>query len=362
MTNMRFMILLIAIISFLLMGCQAEGVEIESAPLTAVMVEPLTKDVVEKHYMSVGEVQPNKQIDLMVSGDVLKIYGTIGEAVEMGMPLIELDSDNLATTYDTTKSQLQTVRNNLWSQYKESADAYEKDLTLYEAGTLTASALEQSKYRKERLYRQYADANTNYENQLSQLEESIEEQLIVSPLKGVIADILVEEGESYGNTLGVSIIDMSSFTVSTYVSSDMKRLIQRQDQVVLYPDGHTHEGYEGWIETIAELPNPSNKLFEVIIKTTSDYDYILGEYVEVEYTLASYEAYLAPTQSLIRQDNQVFVYVYENDRVRKTPVDVGLSHDDRIEVRGLDSKALILVEGQQIVSDGDEVKVIETWD
>lgn len=347
------------IMSLLVIGCSADATVSESLPLTAVMAEPLVQDMVEKHYVSIGEVEPMKQIDLTVTGEVMAIYKSIGDKVSVSEALISLDSESLETSFNATESQLRTIRDNLKSQYDQSVRTYEDQLKLYEAGIITSSALDASKNQRDNLYRQYRDASVSYNNQTSNLKDSIDNQLVISPIEGVIADITVKEGESYNNRLGISIIDMSEFLITTHVSSDMKRLISVGDQVIIYPDGDKNMVYEGIIESFAELPDPQSKLFEVTIRATDDYDYILGEYVEVEYTLEKYEAYLVPTESLIRQGNQTFIYLYQDNQVFKTPVETGLTKNDLIEVRGLSETSLVITRGQQLISDKEEVKLIE---
>ena len=79
-------------------------------------ITSMKKDTVERTYVSIGEVVPQNQIDLFVSGGgfIETISVIIGDTIEDGDLLIQLD-DSVAnrSNYNATESQLRTTRDNL---------------------------------------------------------------------------------------------------------------------------------------------------------------------------------------------------------------------------------------------------------
>ncbi|MCH4888452.1 efflux RND transporter periplasmic adaptor subunit [Acidaminobacter sp. JC074] len=352
-------IVIIMMTLLILTGCSTEARQTESPSLTAVHAVNMKYDQVEKTYISIGEAVPNNQIDIYATGDVDLILKSVGEPVISDETLLLLEDDNVTASYLASESQLRTIRDNLKSQYDQSKLDFENQDKLFTAGIITKSQYDQSENQMNSLYRQYLDANTNYRNQVKNLKESVNDKALVSPIDGTVAAIYVSEGESLSNRLAISVVDKSKVFIKTFISSDLKRLLEIGDSVTIYVDGDRDEPHKGLISKINEIPDSQTKLFEIHIEAADSYDYIIGEYTEIEYIVSTYMAYMVPTSSIVRSNTESYVYLLEDDSVEKVRVTTGLSKDDWIEVGEINQVKRVLIRGQNNVVDGEKVQEIE---
>jgi RND family efflux transporter MFP subunit len=350
-------IMLITIL--LLVGCSTEATQTEAPSLTAVQSANILYDQVEKTYISIGEVVPNNQIDIYANGTIDSIVKSVGDLVFVDEIILALDNDSVTSSYLATESQLRTIRDNLKSQYDLAKQDLDKQETLYSEGIITKSQYDQASSQVTTLYRQYLDANTGYQNQVKNLKETVDDKILVSPIEGVIAAIYVNEGQSVTNQLAVSVIDQSRVYLKTFVSSDLKRLLSIDDEVTVYVDGDHKEPHKGRIAKINEIPDNQTKLFEIHIEAADSYDYIIGEYAEIEYVVDTYMAYLVPSESIVRSNTESYIFILENDQVKKVKVTTGLSKDTWIEVKEVDEVKRVLIKGQNSVVDGELVQEVE---
>jgi RND family efflux transporter MFP subunit len=268
-----------------------------------------------------------------------------------------LENDMAASNLDTTESQLRTIRDNLAVSYNSALDNYNKQKILYESGATSKSQLDGAYDQLITIQRQYADARNSYNNQVSNLQDSVDDLTIKSPISGQIASVYVTEGQSASNQLAVSIIENDELFVKTMISSDLKRKIDINDQVVIKTEMETV--LSGTIANINKIPDPQSKLYEVRILLDDKESLLVGDYTEVVFTTESYEAVLVPSQAVVRKGIQQFVWVYENDVIEKRIVELGLSKDEYIEIKNTDQNFTLVISGQNNLSPNDTVKVVE---
>jgi RND family efflux transporter MFP subunit len=355
---MKYIAIAMMLLFGVLVGCSAEAIETETLPLTAVSTVLAKEDLVEKTYISIGEVVPKNQIDVYANGFIEDIYMSVGDQVNEGDVILSLDKDTVTSTFNSTESQLRTIRDNLKAQYDLANSDLAKQKTLLDSGIISLSQYEQSKSSVDSLLRQYTDARTNYSNQLNNLKDTVGDRAITSPIAGKIAAIYYKKGQTVNNQMAVSIVDESTVYIKTFVSSDLKRDLTVGDLVNIYVDGDHNELHLGEIALINEIPDPQTKLFEVHVMAADSYDYIIGEYAEIEYVIDTYMAFLVPTSAIVRESSESYIFLLEDGFVRKEKVTTGLTKDTWIEVKELSSQGKVLVRGQYNVIDGESVEEV----
>jgi RND family efflux transporter MFP subunit len=356
----RYMFLLWLLISTLIMiGCTAEAQPEPVDNSVAIRVDQSIIETVENHYVTIGEVVPKSRVDVVLTqmGVIDQIFISPGDYVEVDSPLMALENDMAASNLDTTESQLRTIRDNLAVSYNSALDNYNKQKILYESGATSKSQLDGAYDQLITIQRQYADARNSYNNQVSNLQDSVDDLTIKSPISGQIASVYVTEGQSASNQLAVSIIENDELFVKTMISSDLKRKIDINDQVVIKTEMETV--LSGTIANINKIPDPQSKLYEVRILLDDKESLLVGDYTEVVFTTESYEAVLVPSQAVVRKGIQQFVWVYENDVIEKRIVELGLSKDEYIEIKNTDQNFTLVISGQNNLSPNDTVKVVE---
>lgn len=356
-------IVLILMVALALIGCTPDITEVESANTAVpVVLAAVVKDTVEETYVTIGKVIPNNQLDVYLnnSGTIDAIFVKPGDFIEKDMPLIQLVNETTNTAYNTTESQLRTTRDNLAVQYQAALETYNLQKWLLETGTVSEKNVNNAYDQLQIAQRQYKDAQTAYKNQVSNLQSSVDDLFVKSPINGQVASLQVKIGQNARSQLAVTIIDNSSLYVQTMVSGELKKTLELDQAVRLSLEG-VDQAIQGKVNTINEIPDLNNQLFEVRIEILEDFDISVGDFSEVEFVTQSYETLLVPSTAVVRKGIEKYVFLYENDRLKKVVLDTGLSKGQWIEVitNDLKESSAIVVRGQDDLRADDIVKIIE---
>jgi len=357
------MIVVLAVITILITGCNIDPAPVESTnSAVPVVLGSTVQDTVEKTYITIGEVIPNNQLDVYLGniGEIERIFVEPGDFIEEGMPIIQLINENTQTNFNATESQLRTIRDNLSVQYNAALETYNLQKVLYETGTLSQDLLNASYDQLLITQRQYQDAQVRYNNQVSNLQSSVDDLLVKSPITGQVASLNVQEGQTSRNQLAATVIDNSILYVRTMVASELKKTLQLDQEVRLTIEGVDHM-VRGQVRTINEIPDFSNKLFEVRIEILEEIPVGVGDFSEVEFVTQSYQAILVPADAVVRKGIEKYVFVYENQSLIKVVLETGLSKDNWVEVISddLTTSSTIVIRGQNELREGDKILIKE---
>lgn len=361
MNRQSLLSLLMLIMSLFLISCDAEASSAENEmKLVPIQLATMKQDVVEHTYIAIGEVVPKNQVDLIIgSGSIEGLFVMPGDLVSKDMALVGLDNNTATSSYTATESQLRTIRETLRSQYNAANDNYLSQKTLYDSGVVSKQSLDQIKNTADNFLRQLNDASVNYTNQLKTLKESVSDRLLTSPIDGKVAAVYIKKGQTVNNQLAISIIDDSQLFVKTFISGDLKKMLNIDDSVTLKLDGKSDDTLLGNIYQINELPDMSSKLFEMLIQVDDTNNLNIGDYTEIEFVIERYEALMIPTESIIRSGMNQYVYTYDNGQVTKLLIDTGLTKGVWIEVKDFYEILQVVVRGQNQLTTGSQVVVVE---
>jgi RND family efflux transporter MFP subunit len=124
---------------------------------------------------------------------------------------------------------------------------------------------------------------------------------------------------------------------------------------------------EGKVSRIAPVVDKATGTVKVTVALPAELagptGFLPGMYAEVVLeTAVRDDALLVPKPALVRQDDQVFVFVAKEDRVQRLLVETGLAEGDLIEItKGLDVGAMVVVAGQSGLKDGALVSVVDAF-
>ena len=72
------------------------------------------------------------------------------------------------------------------------------------------------------------------------------------------------------------------------------------------------------------------------------------------------EQIVIPRHTILEKERGRIVYIFDNGKVFQRDIKVGLSQHDQVQVlQGLKKGELIVVEGQNKLSDGEEVNIVD---
>jgi RND family efflux transporter MFP subunit len=361
--------LLIASSMIFLAGCtsvpevQSSVDEIKMIPIE---LTSMKKDMVEHTYISIGEVVPSNQVDIFVNGNgfIETIAVEVGDPVSKDQMVIQLDEAVAdRSTYNSTESQLRTVREDLRAQLASAKENLALQEELFAEGIVTKAEIDQVTLLISSLERQFNNAAVAYRTQLSAIEESlansVKNRTIYSPINGIVAAVYVKEGQSVANQLSLTIIDDSAMYVKTSISSDLKKLLSEGQSVRLKLDGDNDQVTVGVIDQINALPDVRSKLFDALIRVEDTTDYIIGDYAEVEFVIERYEAVMIPTKSIVRSGLDTYIYTLENDELTKSSVETGRTKEDWIEIKGVTMTKDVVVRGQNQLTADSQFRIVE---
>lgn len=153
---------------------------------------------------AIGEVYAKTQVDVgaQVSGQITKLYIKLGDHVNEGDLIAQIDKDKQQNDLDITKAQLESAKANLESK-KIALDIatkqYQREQKLY---TKKATSLENLENLKNTFYALRANVadlkaqTTQLEISLKNAQKDLAYTTITAPSKGEIINVAVEEGQT----------------------------------------------------------------------------------------------------------------------------------------------------------------------
>ncbi|EAI4428733.1 efflux RND transporter periplasmic adaptor subunit [Campylobacter lari] len=153
---------------------------------------------------AIGEVYAKTQVDVgaQVSGQITKLYVKLGDHVNEGDLIAQIDKDKQQNDLDITKAQLESAKANLESK-KIALDIatkqYQREQKLYDKKATSLENLENLKNTFYALRANVADLKaqtTQLEISLKNAQKDLAYTIITAPSKGEIINIAVEEGQT----------------------------------------------------------------------------------------------------------------------------------------------------------------------
>ena len=192
---------------------------------------------------------------------------------------------------------------------------------------------------------------------------SLKKSLISSPLDGTVKTRLVKVGEFVrkGDKL-VEILDLSQVIVKVNIP-EMEILeikIGQKVEVALYIMEEII--FSGKVKNIGLEADSNNRTFPVeIYVENSERKLRPGMLARATFTKSIDGAQIViPRHTILEKERGRIVYVFDNGKVFQRDIKVGLSQQDQVQVlQGLKKGELIVVEGQNKLSDGEEVNIVD---
>ncbi|WP_438318650.1 efflux RND transporter periplasmic adaptor subunit [Candidatus Caldatribacterium sp. SIUC1] len=363
---------------------------------------PVRRGRIADTVSELGTLEPLSKVSIIAeeSGKVAEVLVREGESVERGQVLLRLDTEDLEITRSQILAQLKSAQVDLEellsgptevelrskeAQYTEALLAYEeakktlaRNERLFASGAISQEELEASRNEVTKKEKALAVARAELEEtkrkpkeedvervkarieeieaSLRSVERRIEKAEIRSPLKGIVLEVNVEEGDfvssgtsASGGTTPVVVADLSTMKVDVPVNEvDIPRVrIGQTARITLdaFP-GKTFEGqvvavaYQGktsenvvTYDTTVHLANPDNLLRAGM---TANVEIIIQE---------KENALLVPASAVKEEGQRTFVFVKNaQGQPERRAVVLGIRNDAFVEV----------VEGLQ---EGEEVFV-----
>lgn len=279
-----------------------------------------------------------------VSGIVKKLHANVGDFVEKGDLIAELDPTELQAKYNQAKAALENARANC--QYAQLD--LKRQQSLLEQNFISQNQYDMAEKSFEINKAQYEQAEANLEFAEVQLNYT----RIRAPIAGVVASVSTQEGEtvaaSFSAPTFVNIIDLNRLEVWAYVDETDIGRIREGQRASFTVDTYMDTDFTGTVTAIYPKAEIQDNVVNYI--TTVDIHEFQGKQLRPDMTttvtiyLDRRENVLAiPTTALRREQNSMVVTVLENGETHTQPVHTGWSSKGYTEIQeGLN-------EGQRVV-------------
>jgi RND family efflux transporter MFP subunit len=295
-----------------------------------------------------GTVQAAR--DVVVSaeeaGVVRELLLARGAAVTAGQPIARIDDAILRPQVERARAEAALAQ----EQWQRRKRLFEED----KVGSELA-------YLQDRLTAEQAAA------QLAVLEERLARTLVRAPFDGVLEERLVEVGAMVGpgtpvaRVIAVNPVKITAGVPERYATDVRPGAAVRVSFEAL--EGRTFEGRIGYVGSAV---NPRNRTFPVEFSVPNLGGQIKPEMVAnvslVRRVVA--DALVVPQNAVVRVAEGQVVYVVKSgggvDKVEARMVTIGMSQANRVTITsGLEAGDRVVVVGQQQVTNGDRVRVVE---
>jgi RND family efflux transporter MFP subunit len=202
---------------------------------------------------------------------------------------------------------------------------------------------------------------------LQQAETNLTYSYVRAPFAGYVSVRNLDPGAfvsgSTGSTSTMSrgillLQDITTVRVLVDVVEKDLSLVKIGQPAELRADAYPNRVFTGKVTRIVQALNPNTRTMTVEVDIpNANRDLKGGMFARVEVVVGSHrDAMQVPIDAVTRLEADQYVYVVQDGKARKTPVELGISNDGLIEiVKGLTGTEPVIVSGKDLVTDGAKV-------
>ncbi len=397
----------------LITGCgssdtEASGQRTSAALSVAVETQEIEYTTIEEYTKISCQVEAENEVTVtpQVSGIVEAVYVSVGDTVNAGDVLFEIDRTSLErevaqanATYvqaqvnydaalngslDNELASLQATVKDRQYTYNNAKQDYDNNKILFEAGAVSKTELdsleanmESAKSELESAERELAlYESSTMQGDLRTLEATLEQaranydaavdSLNDASVKAEISGVVSAVDVSVGNTVStqtsaIRIVDMQRAKLSFGVTDKVINQIQVGSRAEITISSLSDEPFEGYVSAISPAADSQSLLYPVEIYIDNpDQSIKPGMFAMVRLATNRHEDVFAlPVDAVIEESGTASVFVVGDDFIaHETSVETGLRNDQYIEITsGLDLGDIVVVVGQDFLEDGNQVNI-----
>ncbi len=374
----------LALALVLALGLTACGEEETVAAPVGVAVQVQTveaQDIASENTVS-GQVTAGSETSVSVTATAkcTAVYVQAGDEVKAGDVICSLDMEGSLAQYRAAEISYTSAV----SSYTDQKDVLDRQVALYEKNWNDAKALlaigAASQLEVDQAELQYLSTKAQRDSTLAQLEAGMQsakssyEQLalamenidsrgnVIAPVDGVLASLTASEGGLVSPNYAVAVIDgAEQMKITVMVSEALVPKLSIGNAVGVSVSAADAE-FEGTIRSVEKTANQVTKLYTVTVTVPAEVEGVLsGMFADVTFhTAVSSGAVVVPSDAILTSSDKQYVYVVDGDTARRADITTGLTGSGLTEVTsGLAAGEQLVTVGQQYLSDGDIVRIVE---
>lgn len=285
-----------------------------------------------------GVSKASKKINLLseTSGQIYRIHHKKGHTIDINETLATIQLEDRSQSLKQIKAAYELAKHNLNIVKQLAKDNFRSDINLKTAQV------------------EYETAATN----LAKIEKEIKNTVISAPFKGVLGDVLLEEGSVVGpGTQVATLLNLDPILIQLYISEkDYGRVTLNHSAQMHFANDETLSGKITFISSIAD---PKTHMFLVEVSADNpEFKIPEGATSQVDIPTIEQKVHkINPSILSIDPDGNMAVKVINaENKVESYPVKLAQSVGDVIWVTGLPDDAIIIDYGSNFVNTGEKVQ------
>lgn len=358
---------LLAAFIMLLLGLYVRMISVRSSAYEAereeiispVRVQDTVSTEVWRTTSFLARVEGGQTIDVIavVGGWVIEKKVVLGQEVKKGDPLIVLEDPRRVLRLEESEARLKSARANL-NELKRKLD---QSQALFEKGIVARDTVDS-------LANQAASESANVDSleaSYGLMKWDVENMTVTSPIDGKVEEVLPDVGQEVTEgQLLVEIVSTEQKRVVAGVEPRWARVIQPGMKVVLSTNYNSRvEKTEGEILGVSSNIDTVSGTYRVEARIIDNpYNWLPGEIVNMEIPIELLsDVVVVPRTAVLSDSNEFFIFVYQDGKAIKVPVDVEWINDGEgtISAGLIPDDGRIIVEGHVGLSGGQIVKLMQ---
>jgi len=374
--KVKSLIYILATAGLLVIGLNCGGPDRESAKkegnVIPVRVMKVERGNIVKTLDYLGDIKGLKEIKIysVLSAKLLKINHDVGSFVKAGDTIGIVDNDRLKQMVEQAEAALKSAK----AQYKNVLTEWERIKNLYENNAISKSQYDAVNAQKETAEAGARQAEANYKTALKQLKDSY----LVSPINGIVSDRFYDVGDMCTPQMPVfTVVDMDTVKIEIQVPDNEVSLMKEGLEALISVDAYPDTMFKGSVYKVYPTINPATRTTTVEIRIPNK-NHLLkpGMFARVKVIVEKRNNVLVIPRKAILERTELdlssgeittsrvkidrYVFVVNGSVAHKRKIKTGIENDNFVEVTdGLKKGELLVVIGQQFVSDSSRVEIIE---
>jgi membrane fusion protein (multidrug efflux system) len=309
-----------------------------------------------------GSFEPFVSVEIVpeVSGQLQQLQlanGTpvdVGVAVKEGEVVAVINHDIYLARLAECQAALEAGKIALADTEREK----NRMVKLFEGGSATEQARDKAVTAADLAAAQLKQAQAA----LEMAKVNVDKATIESPLSGVVAQKYVDQGNMVGpSTPLVRIVQIDMLKVTGGVSERyLPQLVSGKTPVNIKTDAYPQDEFEGMVYKVGVAVDPVTRTSEVEIHVPNpDGKLKPGMFARMTIMVSQKECVVVPDSALVREADQTYVFVVNNNVARRCGVKLGIWQGQLHEVlQGISAGDVVVTHGQTQLKDGQAVEIV----
>jgi membrane fusion protein (multidrug efflux system) len=317
----------------------------ERLPVNVVLLD-VVPTTIEDRINLPGVIEPWEQLTVLskIHGTVIKVEVSEGETVSKGQVIARIDPDDFRIAVDSARASFELASAN----YKRLASLFEQEIV--------------AKAEIDKLEAQVKTSRAALEN----AELMLSRCTIRAPISGVIRSLDATEGLLLSVSDPVAeILQVDRVKAVVGIPESDVALVKSIKEVSLIIQALDNKEVVGRHHFLAGSPESGARLYRLELAIDNEGNLIMpGMFFRAKLVKRVIKDTVAvPLFTVIKREDQQFVFVEEDGVAKKLPVELGIMEDWRVQItKGLSPGSRVVVEGHRDIDHGHKLKTVRVVD